>query len=63
MAWQLSFGKFRPPLYIYEVNVNFNEFSKILFEYDSDYYRFINNIEEEVIPTFTGIEDNNSYLD
>jgi hypothetical protein len=49
--------------YVYEVNVSFNEFSKILFEYDSDYYRFINNIEEEVIPTFTGVEDNNSYLD
>ena len=30
---------------------------------NSDYYRFINNIEEEVIPTFTGVEDNNSYLD
>ena len=49
--------------YIYEVNVSFNEFSKILFEYDSDYYRYINNIEEEIIPTFTGAEDNNSYLD
>ena len=49
--------------YIYEVNVSFNEFSKILFEYDSDYYRYINNIEEEIIPTFTGAEDNNIYLD
>ena len=49
--------------YIYEVNVSFNEFSKILFEYDPDYYRFINNIESDIFPTFTGREEVNSFLD
>jgi hypothetical protein len=49
--------------YIYEVDVSLNEFSKILFEYDPDYYRFINNIESDIIPTFTGREEVSSFLD
>jgi len=49
--------------YIYEVDVNINEFSKILFEYDNDYYRFINNIECDAIPSFTGIDEPHSNLD
>ena len=49
--------------YVYEVDVSLNEFSKILFEYDPDYYRFINNIESDVIPTFTGREEASSFLD
>jgi hypothetical protein len=49
--------------YVYEINVNFNEFSKILFEYDSEYYRYINNIEEDITPTFTGNEEPHNYLD
>ena len=49
--------------YIYEVDVNINEFSKILFEYDNDYYRFINNIESDAIPSFTGIDEPQSNLD
>ena len=49
--------------YVYEINVNFNEFSKLLFEYDSEYYRYINNIEDDVIPTFTGHSETHNYLD
>lgn len=49
--------------YIYEIDVNINEFSKILFEYDNDYYRFINNIESDAIPSFTGIDEPHSNLD
>ena len=49
--------------YVYDINVNFNEFSKILFEYDSEYYRYINNIEEDITPTFTGNDENHSNLD
>ena len=49
--------------YIYEVDVSLNEFSKILFEYDPDYYRFINNIESDIVPTFTGREEVSSFLD
>jgi hypothetical protein len=41
---------------VYEFNININEFSKILFEYDPEYYRFINNLEDDIIPTFTGTE-------
>ena len=50
--------------YVYDINVSFNEFSKILFENDPDYYRFINNIEEDVIPPFIEIEDDyDNHLD
>lgn len=49
--------------YIYTIDVNINEFSKLLFEYDNDYYRYINNIEDDEIPSFTGIEEPNSNLD
>jgi hypothetical protein len=49
--------------YVYDVNVNFNELNKILFEYDNAYYRYINNIEENEIPTFTGNDDPISSLD
>jgi len=49
--------------YVYEINVNFNEFNKILFEYDSEYYRYINNIEDDIEPTFTGNDDHHNYLD
>ena len=49
--------------YVYDINVNFNEFNKILFEYDSEYYRYINNIEDDIIPTFTGHAETHNYLD
>jgi hypothetical protein len=49
--------------YVYEINVSFNEFNKILFEYDSEYYRYINNIEDDIEPTFTGSDDHHNYLD
>ena len=42
--------------YVYEINVSLNEFNKILFEYDNNYYRYINNIEDDIIPSFTGID-------
>ena len=49
--------------YVYEINVSFNEFNKILFEYDSEYYRYINNIEDDIEPTFTGADEHHNYLD
>ena len=48
--------------YVYEINTNINEFSKLLFEYDPEYYRFINNLDDDIIPTFEG-PDYNSLLD
>ena len=32
----------------YEIDVSFNAFNKILFEYDPEYYRYINNIEDDI---------------
>jgi len=43
--------------WVYEININYNAFNKILFEYDNDYYRYVNNIETDMIPTFTGNDD------
>ena len=48
--------------YVYEINVNFNEFSKILFEYDPEYYKYINNIEDDITPTFIGQEENHNFI-
>ena len=48
--------------YVYEINTNINEFSKVLFEYDPEYYRFINNLDDDITPTFTG-SDYNSPVD
>ena len=42
--------------YVYDINININEFSKVLYEYDPAYYRFINNLDDEMIPTFIGTE-------
>jgi len=42
--------------YVYEIDLSYTEFSKILFEYDPDYYRYINNIDDDITPTFTSKE-------
>lgn len=42
--------------YVYEINMNMNEFSKVLFEHDPKYYRFINNLDDDTTPTFTRTE-------
>ena len=49
--------------YVYDINVSLNEFNKILFEYDNEYYRYINNIEDDVIPSFTGSDEVHNPLD
>jgi hypothetical protein len=49
--------------YVYDINVNLNELNKILFEYDNEYYRYINNIEDDITPTFTGQEEIQNPLD
>ena len=48
---------------VYDIDISFNDFSKILFEYDPEYYKFINNIEDDITPTFIGQEENNNFLD
>jgi len=49
--------------YIYDINISLIEFSKILFEYDPEYYKYINNIEEDITPTFIDQDGNLNYLD
>jgi len=49
--------------YVYEIDLNYTEFSKVLFEYDPAYYRYINNIDDDITPTFTGREVEESNLD
>ena len=42
--------------YVYDINISMNEFCKVLYEYDPAYYRFINNLDDDMSPTFTGTE-------
>ena len=49
--------------YIYDINISLIEFCKILFEYDPEYYKYINNIEEDITPTFIDQDGNLNYLD
>jgi len=59
----INFKKRTGSGFVYDINVNLNEMNKILFEYDNAYYRYINNIEENEIPSFTGNDDPVSSLD
>lgn len=48
---------------IFEIDINYNDFNKLLFEYDDEYYRYINNIDNDITPTFTGLDDRRSHID
>ena len=59
----INFKKRTGSGYVYDINVGLNQLNKILFEYDNAYYRYINNIEENEIPTFLGNDDPVSPID
>ena len=48
---------------IFEIDINYNDFNKLLFEYDNEYFRYINNIDNDITPTFTGLDDRRSHIE